>query len=94
MTAKEYLESKGYKDHDYMDSGMIEHISEMMEEYHKVKQCNIDSVSQENILLDQILEQVQKKEISIEKARDLICVLFNVSNSFDEEMKLAFVISM
>ena len=37
MTAKEYLESKGLNDHDYMDSGMIKHISEMMEEYHKAK---------------------------------------------------------
>lgn len=34
----------------------------------------------ENILLDQVLKQVQEKEISIEKARELICVLFNVSN--------------
>lgn len=42
----------------------------------------------ENILLDQVLKQVQEKEISIEKARELICVLFNVSNSFDEEMKV------
>ena len=31
-----------------------------------------------NILLDQVLQQVQNKEISIEKARELICVLFNV----------------
>ena len=38
MTAKEYLESKGLNDHDYIDSGMINHISEMMEEYHKAKQ--------------------------------------------------------
>ena len=37
MTAKEYLESKGLNDHDYMDSGMINHISEMMEEYHQAK---------------------------------------------------------
>ena len=35
LTAKKYLESKGLNDHDYMDSGMINHISEMMEEYHK-----------------------------------------------------------
>lgn len=41
-----------------------------------------------NILLDQVLKQVQEKEISIEKARDLLCVLFNVSNSFDEGMKV------
>ncbi len=33
----------------------------------------------ENILLDQVLQQVQNKEISIEKARELICVLFDVS---------------
>ena len=32
----------------------------------------------ENILLDQVLQQVQNKEISIEKARELICVLFDV----------------
>ena len=32
----------------------------------------------ENILLDQVLQQVQNKEISIEKARELICVLFGV----------------
>ena len=37
LTAKKYLESKGLNDHDYMDSGMINHISEMMEEYHKAK---------------------------------------------------------
>lgn len=42
----------------------------------------------ENILLDQILQQVQNKKISIEKARELICGLFNVSNSFDENMKV------
>ena len=43
MTAKEYLESKGLNDHDYMDSGMINHISEMMEEYHQAK-LNISSI--------------------------------------------------
>jgi hypothetical protein len=37
LTAKIYLESKGLSDHDYMDSGMINHISEMMEEYHQHK---------------------------------------------------------
>jgi len=37
MTSKEYLESKGLCDHDYMDSGMINYISEMMEEYHQAK---------------------------------------------------------
>lgn len=46
MTAKEYLESKGLNDHDYMDSGMINHISEMMEEYHQAKQLLIQRVSQ------------------------------------------------
>jgi hypothetical protein len=35
----------------------------------------------ENILLDQVLKQVQNREISIEKARELICVLFNVRKS-------------
>ena len=45
MTAKEYLESKGLNDHDYMDSGMINHISEMMEEYHQAKQLLIQRVS-------------------------------------------------
>ena len=35
----------------------------------------------ENILLDQVLQQVRNREISIEKARELICVLFNVSKS-------------
>ena len=35
----------------------------------------------ENILLDQVLKQVQNREIDIEKARELICVLFNVSKS-------------
>jgi len=37
LTAKKYLESKGLNDHDYMDGGMINHISEMMEEYHQAK---------------------------------------------------------
>jgi esterase/lipase superfamily enzyme len=37
MDAKEYLASKGLNDHDYMDSGMIDHISEQMEEYHAAK---------------------------------------------------------
>jgi len=37
LTAKKYLESKGLNDHDYMDDGMINHISEMMEEYHQAK---------------------------------------------------------
>ena len=37
LTAKKYLESKGLNDHDYQDSGMINHISEMMEEYHQTK---------------------------------------------------------
>jgi hypothetical protein len=45
MTAKEYLESKGLNDHDYMDSGMINHISEMMEEYHQAKKLLIQRVS-------------------------------------------------
>lgn len=35
----------------------------------------------EDILLDQVLKQVQNREISIDKARELICVLFNVGNS-------------
>ncbi len=35
----------------------------------------------ENILLDQVLQQVRNREISIEKARELISVLFNVSNN-------------
>jgi len=35
----------------------------------------------ENILLDQVLQQVQNKEITIEKARELICVLFDVGSS-------------
>ena len=34
-----------------------------------------------NILLDQVLQQVQNKEISIEKAQELICVLFDVVKS-------------
>jgi hypothetical protein len=34
-----------------------------------------------NILLDQVLQQVRNREISIEKAGELICVLFNVSKS-------------
>lgn len=37
LTAKVYLESKGLNDHDYSDSGMINHIAEMMEEYHQSK---------------------------------------------------------
>ena len=37
LTAKKYLESKGLNEHDYMDGGMINHISEMMEEYHQAK---------------------------------------------------------
>lgn len=37
LTAKKYLESKGLNDHDYQDSGIIDHISEMMEEYHQAK---------------------------------------------------------
>jgi len=37
LTAKKYLESKGLNDHDYMDGGMINHISEIMEEYHQAK---------------------------------------------------------
>jgi hypothetical protein len=37
LTAKKYLESKGLCSHDYMDSGMINHISEIMEEYHQAK---------------------------------------------------------
>jgi hypothetical protein len=37
LTAKKYLESKGLNNHDYMGSGMINHISEMMEEYHQAK---------------------------------------------------------
>ena len=32
-----------------------------------------------NTLLDQVLQQVQNREISNEKARELICVLFNES---------------
>jgi len=40
------------------------------------------------ILLEQVLHQLQNKEISIEKARELISVLFDESNSFDEEMKV------
>lgn len=42
----------------------------------------------ENILLDQVLQQVQNKEINIEKARELICVLFDVSNSFDDKTRV------
>ena len=34
-----------------------------------------------NTILDQVLQQVQNREISIEKARELICVLFNVRES-------------
>ena len=30
---KEFLKSKGCCDSDYMDSGMVEHITELMEEY-------------------------------------------------------------
>ena len=37
LTAKKYLENKGLSDFHYMDSGMINHISEMMEEYHEQK---------------------------------------------------------
>ena len=32
-------------------------------------------------MLEQILEQLYKREISVEKAHKLICVLFDVSNS-------------
>lgn len=35
----------------------------------------------ENLMLEQILEQLWKREITVEKARKLICVLFDVSNS-------------
>lgn len=44
MTAKEYLESKGLCDHDYTDSGMINHISEMMEEYYNYKQMQVKNL--------------------------------------------------
>ena len=44
MIAKEYLKSKGLNDHDYQDSGMINHISEMMEEYHQSEQLNLCGV--------------------------------------------------
>ena len=44
----------------------------------------------ENILLDQVLQQVQNKEISIEKARELICVLFDVSQL--SELLMAFAL--
>lgn len=37
LTAKKFLENKGFTDSDYMDSGMINHISELMEEYHEAK---------------------------------------------------------
>lgn len=32
-TAKEHIESKGVCEHDYMETGMIDHIANMMEEY-------------------------------------------------------------
>ena len=32
--AKEFLYKQGLSDHDYMDDGMIEHISENMQKYH------------------------------------------------------------
>jgi len=41
-----------------------------------------------NILVDQVLHQLQNKEISIEKARELISVLFDDINSFDDQMKV------
>jgi hypothetical protein len=44
----------------------------------------------ENILLDQVLKQVQNREISIEKARELICVLFNVSKSKTETVVIVY----
>tara|TARA_R110000772_G_C13310212_1_gene439998 strand:- start:32861 stop:33148 length:288 start_codon:yes stop_codon:yes gene_type:complete len=62
LTAKKYLESKGLNNHDYMDSGMIDHISEIMEEYateqlrlHGVGSCNgkkDENIENEYILID------------------------------------------
>lgn len=34
-----------------------------------------------DLILEQILEQLWKREITVEKARKLICVLFDVGNS-------------
>ena len=50
MTAKEYLESKGLCDHDYSDSGMINHISELMEEYHTHEQMLVKNIAYEPVL--------------------------------------------
>jgi len=44
----------------------------------------------ENILLDQVLQQVQNKEVSIEKARELICVLFDVVKSLKTKDLMTF----
>ena len=56
LTAKKYLESKGLNDHDYQDSGMINHISEMMEEYYQTKLhlLNIPAVVKSFYCLDEV----------------------------------------
>jgi hypothetical protein len=69
MTAKEYLESKGLNDHDYMDSGMINHISEMMEEYHQAKQLLIHSVI--NWVACKDVKPINGKEYLISDSEDV-----------------------
>jgi len=41
--AKEFLYKQGLSDYDYMDDGMIEHISENMQKYH-LEQLNLSGV--------------------------------------------------
>lgn len=68
MTGKEYLESKGLNDHDYSDSGMINHISELMEEYHKHEQMLVNKTDiSHNVNGSAYRDELIKKTESMEE---------------------------
>ena len=62
MTAKEFLEIKEVNDSDYMDSGMVNHIIEMIESYHQSKLKEFEG---------KIVIELSDEELSIVTEQDL-----------------------
>jgi hypothetical protein len=71
LTARKYLESKGLSDHDYMDSGMIDHISGIMEEFRQYRVTSrviLPSVDDAAIIAVNVASNVRPKLTAQEEA--------------------------
>jgi len=73
---KEFLEKLGLSDSDYQDSGMINHIADLLERYH-TEQCNIADVSTRFLVRSKFCLTIVDDVERTEKEADKLVVQLN-----------------